>query len=243
MAPPGSKKVKHANKSTRSNVPLSRTGKKRYTDFSLKDVKKYKNSSSQNQTLLNSESEESFEGRLHINANESEDFTDSEQVSRQKVDRHLYASDNEDLDETRPEHNLEDTQFGMIERLSAIERRVETLEKKLSNQAVTLLLNKNSSKSKFVIPDQKAICIQIYARDQLFRSFKYFDQNCIENVGETIYRRCLARAKMSGSEADPETLYAAVKKIIISSLTGKRGHVKDKIRDEAKGMFLLITFF
>jgi hypothetical protein len=250
MAPPTTKKSKHVNLSTRSNDASSRAGKKRHTDVSLKNGRKDKNSSSQNQTHfpssqnlleLGSESEESVEpSRLHNNANESED-TDSEQVLSQKVDRHQYADDNEDLD-GRPEPNLEETHFGMIERINALERKVATLERKFSDQAVTLLMNKKSSKSKFELPNNAPMAIQIFARDHLFRTFKYFDQNCIEQAGETIYRRCLARAKMNGSEADQETLYAAVKRVIVSSLTGKRGHVKDKIRDEAKGMFLLITF-
>lgn len=252
MAPQLPKKSKHVIGSTRGNDASSRSGKKRHTDVSFKNGRKDKNSSSQNQTHfpssqnlleLGSESEESVEpSRLHNNANESEDNTDSEQVFSQKVDRHQYADDNEDLDE-RPEPNLEETHFGMIERINALERKVATLERKFSDQAVTFLMNKKSSKSKFELPNNGAMSIQIFARDHLFRTFKYFDQNCIEQEGETIYRRCLARAKMNGSEADQETLYAAVKRVIVSSLTGKRGHVKDKIRDEAKGMFLLLILF
>jgi hypothetical protein len=72
---------------------------------------------------------------------------------------------------------------------------------------------------------------------------KYFDYNCIHHEGDNIFKLCLAKAGMTGNEADEGTLKSMLTQQIKHILAQKRAHVNTEIRQEAKGMFIFLYLF
>lgn len=260
MAPPGSKRGRNEKRSTRSSDSVSRTGKKRSSSISPKkrDVKKkttsrniHSNSSSDSDEQMDLidpkfinddndiESEENTDSEPVILSNRKVTTTAASENFRQRVERRHIDDDIEGGGGTT-HHSLQ-LQLELNQRVTNVERRLANLEKKFENQTTSFLTNGRSSRSKsFALSDNQLLHIGIAVRDKLFKSVKYFDNHCIKQEGKEIFKRIIQHAGMSGDEADEETLFLSIKRVIKKDLAKKRAHITKAIRDEAIGMRSLL---
>jgi hypothetical protein len=176
--------------------------------------------------------------RRHSNDSSEEASDHSKNLIASTGNSH-HKVDRRQLVEEGYEDSLEDRHWELAQRVKFIEKKLSVLESKVEKQSV-VFFKKGSQSKMFKLNSEQVSFISIVVRGQVFSRVKYFDYNCIVQEGENIFKLCLARAGMTGNEADEATLKLLLTQQIKHVLAQKRAHVNTEIRNESKGMFLLL---